>query len=148
MINLEEIKKVLQEAAVKLDVDLIDVRLKHDSDFGQVVEVIIDKDYQIDLGKIEEYTDYVNPLLDQLDSSDYMLDISSGGSERLIPYADVNKLVDRYLEFTLNSGEKLLAKVASVEVDGIHAFYFIKGRKKNVILKENDISKIHMGYKA
>lgn len=149
--NLEHAKEVLEKSAVDLSLQLISVRFYHDAEMGDVLEVLIDKDYNITMDEIEAYTDKVNPLLDELPELDipYTLDISSGGSEREIPFEDIKKFVDKFLEIQLSqSNEKVLMKVLSFEDDTLEGQYFIKGRKKVVKLKKEDIISVHMGYKA
>lgn len=150
-IGLEKAKKIFAEEAKDMGLDLISVKAKQSKD-GEILEVFIDKDYAIDMKTIEEYTDRVSPKLDEIVElkDPYFLDISSGGSEREIPYGDVKKLIGHYLEVKVKkSGETLLAKATSVDEENkLHLFYFIKGRKKQVVLSSDEIESIHMGYKA
>lgn len=149
--DLTQIKEVLQKAADELSLQLVSVRYYHDGELGDVLEVLIDKDYDITMDEIEEYTDKVNPLLDEIPMLDqpYTLDISSGGSEREIPFEDTAKFIDRYLDIRLSkSQETVTVKVSGFKDDVLSCFYFIKGRKKKLELKKEDISSIHMGYKA
>lgn len=149
---LEEAKKILQKAADEMGLELISVKMKQDKENGKTLEVFIDKDYAIDLKTIEAYTEKVSPLLDSIHGLDesYMLDISSGGSERLIPYEDIGKLLGHYLDVKLlSSGETKTLKAESLTEDGkVNFVYFLKGRKKKLVLGREDIAEIHMGYKA
>ena len=150
-ITLEKITNVLQKTADSLSIELISVRYYTDEQMGKVLEVLIDKDYSISMEQIEEYTNAVNPLLDEVDDSEegYMLDISSGGSVRKIPFDDVGRLIDRYLDIKLKkSGETITAKVLSFEDQVMKVVYFIKGRRKQLELTKEDVETIHMGYKA
>jgi ribosome maturation factor RimP len=149
--NLDHVKEVLQAAADELGLELVSVRFYHDAEMGDMLEVLIDKDYQITMDEIQKYTDKVNPLLDEIPELDvpYTLDISSGGSLREIPFEDTSKFVDRYLEIKLSkSKETILAKVSSFQGETLNVFYFIKGRKKNLALRKEDVESVHMGYKA
>jgi len=147
----EEAKRVFQKVADEMGLELISVKRKNSSE-GEVLEVFIDKNYSIDLKTIEEYTDKVSPLLDEVSSltDPYLLDISSGGDERVIPYPDIAKLLGHYFEVKLmKSGETLLMKAEKVDEENrVHFVYFLKGRKKTMVLSEEDIAEIHMGYKA
>lgn len=148
-VNLEKIKDIAESLCKELNLDLISIRSYHDIEMGEMLEILIDHSYSITMDEIEEFTSKINPLIDELNIDDsYTLDISSGGSEREIPYSDLNKLIDRYLDIKLKkSGEVITAKLTSF--DGIAKLtYFIKGRKKVVELKEEEIESIHMGYKA
>lgn len=149
--DLENVKNLLQKCCEELSLQLVSIRFYHDSEMGDVLEVLIDKDYSITMKEIEEFTDKVNPLLDELPelSMPYTLDISSGGSMREIPFEDAKKFVDDYLEIQLShTHEKITVKVLSFEGDELTAMYFIKGRKKKLVLKKEDVESIHMGYKA
>ncbi len=149
--DLENVKKLLQKCCEELSLQLVSVRFYHDSQIGDILEVLIDKDYSITMKEIEEFTDKVNPLLDELPelSLPYTLDISSGGSEREIPFEDTKKFIDGYLELQLSkTHEKITAKVLSFEEGKLTVFYFIKGRKKKLVLTKEDVESIHMGYKA
>jgi len=147
---LEQAREILRKAADEMGVELLSVRYLETGENGPTLEVRIDKDYAIDMATIEAYTDKVNPLLDALPESEgYVLDIASGGSERLIPYEDLGKLVGRYLDLELVSGEKVpTAKLLAEDEAGIEVLYFIKGRKKDRKLRKDEVASIHMGYKA
>ena len=150
--TLSKIRDLLQKEADKMSLQLVSVRFYNDKEMGDVLEVLIDRDYNITMGEIQAYTDDVNPLLDELTeeiTSPYTLDISSGGSMRVIPFEDTPKLLGKYLDIKLSkSGETITAKAVSFEEDKLNVTYFIKGRKKNLSLEKDDISEIHMGYKA
>lgn len=149
--DLTQTKEVLQKACDEMAFQLVSVRYYHDGELGDVLEVLIDKDYNITMDEIQAYTDKVNPLLDEIAELDqpYTLDISSGGSQREIPFEDTPKFVDRYLDIKLSkSQETMTVKVSGFKDDVLSCFYFIKGRKKKLDLRREDISSIHMGYKA
>ncbi|MFA6830132.1 MAG: hypothetical protein WCR67_05465 [Bacilli bacterium] len=150
--KLEKAQVIFQKTADELGIQLISVNIINDPDLGgKVLQVFIDKDYSISMEDIQKYTDIVNPLLDELDEEDtdgYVLDISSGGSQREIPFSDLAKLTDHYLDITLKTGEKITAKNLSQENGECQLVYFIKGRKKKLSLKPEDMVSIRMGYKA
>jgi ribosome maturation factor RimP len=148
---LDEVRQVLKKAADSLNLQFIDAKVITDKENGPTLEIFVDKDYAITLDEISKYTDVVTPLLDKMGgiTDTYMLDISSGGSDREIPESDVSKLIGHYLDITLKKGdEKITAKVLDASTDGFTALYFIKGRKKQVSLKFADIKLLKMGYKA
>ena len=147
---LKKIHDLLQKDADDEGIELISVKFKHDEMLGRTLEVLIDKNYQITLDEISSFTEKANEILDSISELEdsYILDISSGGSQRDIPFVDLNKLVDHYLDLTLNGGEKITAKLVDVIDDEAHFIYFIKGRKKKLDLKRDEIKQIHMGYKA
>jgi ribosome maturation factor RimP len=148
---LAAVKDVLKKKADEMGLQLVNVRFYNDAENGPTLEVFVDKDYNINLDDISKYTELVSPLLDEIPglTDSYLLDISSGGSDRIIPNEDVKKLIGHYLDITLKKGdEKLLAKVVSSDEGGFTVLYFIKGRKKQVYLKFVDVKQLKMGYKA
>lgn len=151
MMDLTNIDEILKKACEELSLTLVSTRFYKDPEMGDMLEVLIDKDYSITMDEIEAFTEKVNPLLDALPELDipYTLDISSGGSEREIPFADLRKFLNHYLDIKLKkSGETITIKPLSFEEGVLKGQYFIKGRKKSVELTEEDIESIHMGYKA
>lgn len=148
---LSAIKSIMEKEAKDMGFDYLSVKYLPNGENGPEVEVLVDKNYNISMDDIQEFTDRVNPLIDALeeeDSEGYVLDIASGGSEREIPYSDLGKLIDSYLEIQLKTGEKITAKLISFENNVASFLWFIKGRKKTKEIKEEEISVLKMGYKA
>lgn len=148
---LSAIKSIMEKEAKDMGFDYLSVKYLPNGENGPEVEVLVDKDYNISMDDIQEFTDRVNPLIDALedeDSEGYVLDIASGGSEREIPYSDLGKLIDSYLDIQLKTGEKITAKLISFENNVASFLWFIKGRKKAKEIKEEEISVLKMGYKA
>ncbi|MCH3966491.1 MAG: hypothetical protein LKE52_02510 [Bacilli bacterium] len=147
---LEKTKAMLKETADSMGIELLSVKFLQNGDNGPTLEVLIDKDYSIDMATIQSFTDSVNPKLDKIDNlpDNYVLDIASGGNEREIPLSDLGKLKDRYLDLVLKDGEKITAKLVEADKDSFTVLYFIKGRKKERTVANADAVSIHMGYKA
>lgn len=148
---LEKAKEMFQKSADELGLTLVSVRYYNSKEDGNILEVLIDHDFSITMEEIEKYTELVNPLLDEIDDSEeaYVLDISSGGSEREIDFASLDKFIGKWLDVKLKkTGEVILMQLDQIE-DGKAIFHhFIKGRKKKEILTSDEISSIRMGYKA
>lgn len=146
----DEIRKVCQKTADEMGLTLVSFRFLANGENGPTLEVLIDKDFDISMKEIEDYTEKVNPLIDEIDSTDeaYVLDISSGGSERKIPFEMLSRFVNQWLDITLKSGETITALGLLFDGKELTVQYFIKGRKKKLVLKEDDIKTIRMGYKA
>lgn len=146
----DEIKKICQKTAEEMGLTLVSFRFLANGDNGPTLEVLIDKDFDISMKEIEEFTDKVNPLIDEIDKSDetYVLDISSGGCERNIPFVSLARFVSQWLDITLKTGEKLTALLLSFDGKEMEVQYFIKGRKKKQKFVSDDIKTIRMGYKA
>ena len=145
---LEKVESILKEEAKKENLQFVSCRYYNDTS-GNILEVLVDKDFQITLDEVNSYTSNISTLLDSIEelSEPYMLDVCSGGSERIVQKEDLNKLIDRYLDILLNNGERLLAKLVSFNDEEIDVFYFLKGRKKKQQIKFDDIKNIHIGYK-
>lgn len=148
---LEKVTSLMQKTADELHLELVRVSFLPHGENGPTLEVFIDHDLAITLEEIQRFTDIVSPQLDEIEGLDetYMLDISSGGSEKELTPKDLPLLVGKYLDLTFKeSGEKLVAKLVSVEDDGLTLLYFLKGRKKQVHCSCDAFSSIRVGYKA
>ena len=149
--TLEKAKEMFQKAADELGLTLVSTRYYVSKEDGPVLEVLIDRDFEITMDEIEKFTDKVNPLLDESDTSEegYVLDISSGGSQREIPFDSLERFLSRWLNVKLKkNGDVILMQLDKVENGKAFLHHFIKGRKKNEVLTEDDVDSIHMGYKA
>lgn len=146
----DEIKNICQKTADEMGLTLVSFRFLANGDNGPTLEVLIDRDFDISMKEIEEFTDKVNPLIDKVDQTDeaYVLDISSGGSERNIPFEKLSRFLSQWLDITLKTGEKITALLLSFDGTEMDVQYFIKGRKKKLKLVSADVKTIRMGYKA
>ncbi len=148
---LEKAKEMFQKSAEEMGLTLVSCRYYVSKEEGAVLEVLIDRDFEITMDEIQAYTDKVNPLLDEIDDSEegYLLDISSGGSEREIPFSSLGKFVSRWLDVKMKkSGDVITMQLDKFEDDKAYLHHFIKGRKKNEVLSADDVDTIHIGYKA
>lgn len=149
--TLGSVKELMQKTADELGLELVSVKFISNGEMGPTLEVLIDHNLEITMDEIQKFTDIVSPKLDEIDTSDeqYLLDISSGGSEKELQRADLEKMIGKYLDITIaKSGEKITAKLVSLEDDGITVLYFIKGRRKQVHYALEELSSIRVGYKA
>ena len=146
----DEIKNICQKTADEMGLTLVSFRFLANGDNGPTLEVLIDRDFDISMKEIEEFTEKVNPLIDKVDQTDeaYVLDISSGGSERNIPFEKLSRFLSQWLDITLKTGEKITALLLSFDGTEMDVQYFIKGRKKKLKLVSADVKTIRMGYKA
>ena len=135
--TLEKAKEMFQKAADELGLTLVSTRYYVSKEDGPVLEVLIDRDFEI--------------TMDEIDTSEegYVLDISSGGSQREIPFDSLERFLSRWLDVKLKkNGDVILMQLDKVENGKAFLHHFIKGRKKNEVLTEDDVDSIHMGYKA
>ena len=146
----DEIRNICQKTADEMGLTLVSFRFLANGDNGPTLEVLIDRDFDISMKEIEEFTEKVNPLIDKVDQTDeaYVLDISSGGSERNIPFEKLSRFLSQWLDITLKTGEKITALLLSFDGTEMDVQYFIKGRKKKLKLVSADVKTIRMGYKA
>ena len=85
---------------------------------------------------------------ERLFEESYLLDISSGGGEKLIPFNDLAKLIGHYIDVRTKDGRKTTMKLEGVQDGKAQFVYFIKGRRKKEVLGPEDIDSMKMGYKA
>lgn len=148
--TLQKIETVLRDEATKEGLELVRVRFYNDSLNGPTLEVLVDHDYQITMDEIAAFTEKASPLLDDIPGLEesYLLDISSGGSEKEIPFADLPKLVGHYIDVKLQDGRKETMKLEKADAEKAEFIYFIKGRRRKEVLEPKDIQSMKMGYKA
>ena len=149
--TLEKAKIIFQKVADEMGLTLVSTRFYQSKEDGPVLEVLIDHDFQITMEEIQNFTDKVNPLIDEIDSSEegYLLDISSGGSERVIPFQTLDKFIGQWLDVKLKKNGDVVSMMLDDVKDGKASFhYFQKGKKTKLVLNEDDVDTIHMGYKA
>lgn len=148
--TLDTVRKLASEECERSGLELISVRYFVDSLNGPTLEILVDHDYQVTMDEIAALTEALSPRLDGVEglSDSYILDISSGGGEKEIPFSDLPKLLGRYLDVTRKGEEKQTMRLEEFDGQKATFVYFIKGRPKKVVLKEQDVGKIKMGYKA
>ena len=146
----DEIRKICQDTAEEMGLVLVSFRFLSKGENGPTLEVLIDRDFDISMKEIEEFTEKVNPQIYEIDDSEeaYFLDISSGGSQRSIPFSMLERFVGSWLDITLTNGETITAYADAFDGNALLVHYFIKGRKKKLSLEKKDVRTIHMGYKA
>ena len=144
----ELIMPILLETKKELELDYLDAKfIKEDQDI--ILKINIDKDYSIDLALIEKFTQIVNEKIDLLDYDvdNYILDISSPSSERLIEKNKLSLFIGKYVFILTNDNKEYEAKIDNIENNQINCFYFIKGQKKKLNLPLDDIKEIKTSYK-
>ena len=144
----ELIMPILLETKKELELDYLDAKfIKEDQDI--ILKINIDKDYSIDLALIETFTQIVNEKIDLLDYEvdNYILDISSPSSERLIEKDKLSLFIGKYVFILTNDNKEYEAKIDNIENNQINCFYFIKGQKKKLNLPLDDIKEIKTSYK-
>lgn len=149
---LQKAEEIFHQAAIKLSLEVVSIKNYNDPEMGKVLEVLLDHDYNITMEEIEAFTDMVNPLLDEIaddDKEGYILDIASGASEKKIPFEKLSSFVEQWLDVKLKeSGEVKTLFLDEVKDDTAKFHCFIKGKRTKVLLNEQDVLSIKMGYKA
>lgn len=147
---LKKIEKIAEEECDKEGLELVKVSFYHDSLQGDILEILVDKDFNITIEEVETYSTNISTLLDQIDELDfpYSLDVASGGSSKEIPYDQLERFISHYLDIKTIDKELKAVKLEKVEDDSISVLYFIKGRKKIEKLDKDRIQSIKIGFKA
>ncbi len=130
---LSKAKAAARKVADSLGYQLYGVRAYTEGG-TEFLEVLVDKDYQIDIDEIETYSNALSAMLDEIPELDspYTLDVASPGLEREFPKSDLDKVVGRYIQVTaqLEKDQKVEGTVDSFDGLTLVLKTFIKGRKK------------------
>lgn len=145
----KDVQPILEETKDQLSLDYLDSKIYKDNN-EVILEVHIDKNFSITIDDIEKFTTIVNEKLDKLEDKigPYLLDISSSTSDRLIKYEELPFFVNKYLDIKFEKEELKDVKLLELDNKKILIRYFIKGRKKELVLLKEDIKEIHASYKS
>lgn len=148
MTLIEEIEKVAQEEAAPLELKVHKVYFENQSD-GKHLFIIVDKKQGVDLKTISDFTEAINPKLDEIAELNfpYMLECQSRGAEHEIEKEELPDYLNFYMEVTMKDGKKYLGTLSEIKDEKILLTYFLKGRKKKAELNLSDISKIELRVK-
>lgn len=147
MINLELIRKNVEEIVVECGYCLTMCDLvKEDGELYLRIEVEADRPLTMD--NIIEITNKISKRIDEVDDSDesYILDISSGGSDKPIEMSKLPCYIGQKLDITTKEPVKgvtnFTATINNVGESEIDVTFFIKGAKKNVKVDMDNIEEI------
>lgn len=144
---LERVNKLATEVASKQNLKVHKVFFASEEE-GKVLHIELDKKGGVSLIDIVNFTEIINPLLDEEKELDfeYSLDCSSCGAERFVELEELKDLKDEYMEVTTSKG-KFLGTLIDVNDEEIVIKYFIKGRPKKETIKIMDITKAQLRVK-
>lgn len=152
MDEINRVKAILENPLLKEGYTLYSVKLLKKKE-GLTLEVIVDRDDPISLEDIVKVSDLINPLLDKEDpiSSPYTLDVSSLGGEKPIDISCLEHYEGRYVHLHLanpyNGANDLEGDIKNVSPEEISLEISLKGRKKVIVLKRQDIDKARLAIK-
>ncbi|MGX1907753.1 ribosome maturation factor RimP [Streptomyces phaeochromogenes] len=100
----------------------------------RVLRVVVDSDEGADLDAIADVSRALSAKLDETDAmgqGEYTLEVGTPGAEReLKEHRHYVRATDRLVRFQLTSGDELVARILTVDVDGIDLEVpGVKGRK-------------------
>ena len=146
---IERIKKLVKEPIEKAGYELYDVEyVKEGNDM--ILRIIIDnKEDNISLDDCVIVTDIINPIIDKDDPipNEYMLEVCSAGAERRLRNKDdERKYLGSYVHVE-TSEETHEGYLEEVNDTSIVIKINLKGRMKNILINDEDISFIRLAIK-
>jgi len=130
MITSEKIIALIQQHIQGTDIFLVEADVKQ----GNLIRVYVDRPDGISIDECVKISRFINEQLDR-DVEDYSLEVSSPGASS--PYRvkqQYEKNIGRMIEVTLEDGDKITGKLATVSEDLI--VLTIKGREKEIVYEE------------
>ncbi len=128
--SIEELKKILENIATPMGIEIVDVEFKMSK--NPALTVFIDTENGVDLDTCEKYHNAIDPVLDEYDFTNgetYTLNVSSPGLDRSLKTArDFEKTIGKEVEIKFFAPEK-----GKKYFEGV-----LKGYdENNVIVEEN-----------
>lgn len=152
MIDVDSIKKNIEEKLTSLGYKLFSLRYLNDKK-GNILEIVVDRDENINLDDIVKVSDSLSLLLDELilDDIPYTLDVSSLGAEKPIDVNNIDKYLGKYVNIHLShpyKGENILeGTISEISDDTITLEYKIKTRTIKALLNKKDIDRARLAIK-
>ena len=153
--DVDGIKRKIEERLNSLGYRLYSLKYLRDKK-GNTLEIIVDRDENINLDDIVSVSDNLSTLLDEIDDNDetpYTLDVSSLGAEKPIEISRLDKYVGKYVNLHLShpyKGENILEGTISSfdkESNTITLTYKIKTRVVNATINISDIDRARLAIK-
>lgn len=153
--DVDGIKRKIEERLNSLGYRLYSLKYLRDKK-GNTLEIIVDRDENINLDDIVSVSDNLSTLLDEIDDKDetpYTLDVSSLGAEKPIEISRLDKYVGKYVNLHLShpyKGENILEGTISSydkESNTITLTYKIKTRVVNATINISDIDRARLAIK-
>jgi ribosome maturation factor RimP len=129
----ERLRKLLEPLVSSQGLDLEEIAV---DSVGRkrVLRVVVDSDTGADLDRIADVSRALSAKLDETDAmgeGEYTLEGGTPGAERLLKeHRHYRRAVGRLVKFQLTEGEELVARILTVDDDGLDAEVpGVKGRK-------------------
>ncbi|MFE0100978.1 ribosome maturation factor RimP [Streptomyces sp. NPDC059009] len=129
----ERLRELLEPLVSSQDLDLEEIEV---ASVGRkrVLRVVVDSEDGVDLDRIADVSRALSAKLDETDAmgdGEYDLEVGSPGAERaLTQHRHYVRAVDRLVKFQLTAGGELVARILTVDEDGLDLEVpGVKGRK-------------------
>lgn len=146
MENIDTIKIGITELLRSINYELYSLKfIKKNKEY--VLEIIVDRDEDISMDDIVEVSELISSYLDKLDFGDvpYLLNVSSLGIEKPIKLDKISKYINRYIYVhiinPIDGLNSFTGTLIEVNEDEITLEILIKGRKKKIVIKKENIDK-------
>ena len=152
MIDVNLIKEGIEKKLAEISYSLYSIKSYNDKG-GNVLEIIVDRDENIDLDDIVDVSNYLSTYLDEIitDDTPYTLDVSSLGAEKPIDLSKLDKYVGKYVNLHLShpfKGENILeGDLKEVDENSIILTYRVKTRVVEAKIERKDIDKARLAIK-
>ena len=146
--DLKELKEQIAELIAKEGYELVSLSFAND-----VLNVVVDREQDIDMNAIVEITNVINAYLDETNPFEkaYTLDVSSLGAEKPLSIEKLSAYQNRFVHVHLINpikGENIYeGDLTSVNETSIVVTYKNKTRSIPVEINKNNISKIRLAIK-
>ncbi|QEV20582.1 ribosome maturation factor RimP [Streptomyces alboniger] len=149
----ERLRQLLEPLVSSQDLDLEEIEV---ASVGRkrVLRVVIDSDDGVDLDQIAEVSRLLSAKLDETDAmgeGEYDLEVGSPGAERaLTEHRHYLRAVDRLVKFRLTEGDELVARILTVDDEGLDLEVpGVKGRKattRRIAFDEIDKARVQVEF--
>ncbi|WP_030784444.1 ribosome maturation factor RimP [Streptomyces sp. NRRL S-920] len=149
----ERLRQLLEPLVSSQDLDLEEIEV---ASVGRkrVLRVVIDSDDGVDLDQIAEVSRLLSAKLDETDvmgEGEYDLEVGSPGAERaLTEHRHYLRAVDRLVKFQLTAGDELVARILTVDDEGLDLEVpGVKGRKattRRIAFDEIDKARVQVEF--
>lgn len=152
MVDVNLIKEGIKKKLEDISYSLYSIKSFNDKS-GSVLEIIVDRDENIDLDDIVEVSNYLSEYLDEVitDDNPYTLDVSSLGAEKPVDLEKLDKYQGKYVNLHLShpyKGENIIeGDLKEVTSDYVVLTYRIKTRIVEAKIERKDIDKARLAIK-
>ncbi len=152
MIDVNLIKDKVKAKLSEISYDLYSIK-SYNERGGSILEIVVDRDENIDLDDIVEVSNTLSSLLDELiiDDTPYTLDVSSLGAEKPIALEKLDKYQGKYVNVHLShpfKGENTLeGDLKEVNDEFVVLAFKVKTRTVEAKVNRKDIDRARLAIK-